>query len=108
VNHQEIKNFKDENLLSSLSAIFEYEDKTESIVLLHLLDINERELYAKMGFDSMFKMLIMHFRRSETSACRRIHAMHLLKDVPQAQHSLALGEVNLMTLSMAQSQIRGN
>jgi 5-methylcytosine-specific restriction endonuclease McrA len=32
--------------------------------------------------------------------------MQLLKDVPQAQKSLAQGEVNLMTLSMAQSQIR--
>jgi hypothetical protein len=106
MNEQEIERFKDEQLISNLKGFFDDEDKREPIVLLHLLEIESRQLYAKMGFDSLFRMLIVFFKRSETSANRRIKAMHLLKDVPEAQKGLASGEVNLMTLSMAQSQIR--
>jgi hypothetical protein len=106
MNEQNIKRFEDQKLISSLKGMFEDEDKREPMVLLHLLEIESRLLYAKMGFDSLFRMLIVFFKRSESSANRRIRAMYLLKDVPQAQRSLAAGEVNLMTLSMAQCQIR--
>lgn len=54
----------------------------------------------------MFKMLVEHFKQSESSAHRHLQAMRLMKDVPEAKESLESCEVNLTTLSMAQSQIR--
>jgi hypothetical protein len=101
-----IKSSADQNLLLNLSKLFESERKTTRFVLLHLLEVESRKLYAKRGFDSLFRMLVVDFKQSETSANRRLQAMRILRDVPVAQECIVSGKVNLTTLSMAQSQIR--
>jgi hypothetical protein len=106
MNEQEIKSLPDESLLSSLSELFDSERITSKFIVLHLIEIDARKLYAIRGFDSMFRMLVGKFKLSESSAYRRLQAMRLIKDVPQIQASLVTGEMNLTTISMAQSQIR--
>jgi 5-methylcytosine-specific restriction endonuclease McrA len=106
MNEQEIKSLSDDRLLSSLSGLFDSERITSKFIVLHLIEIDARKLYAIRGFDSMFRMLVEKFKLSESSAYRRLRAMRLMKDVPQIQASLVTGEVNLTTLSMVQSQIR--
>jgi hypothetical protein len=106
MNEKEIKSFSDDYLLSSLSGLFDSERITSKFIVLHLIEIDARKLYAIRGFDSMFRMLVEKFKLSESSAYRRLQAMRLMKDVPQIQASLVAGEMNLTTISMAQSQIR--
>jgi hypothetical protein len=106
MNEQTIKLSSDEKLLLSLSDLFASERKITRLILLHLVEIDSRQLYAKRGFESLFQMLIVYYKLSETSANRRLKAMRLLTDVPTAQESLVSGELNLTTLAMAQCQIK--
>jgi hypothetical protein len=105
MNEETIKQSSDEKLLISLSDLFLSERKITRLILLHLLEIDVRQLYAKRGFESLFQMLIEHYKLSETSANQRLKAIKLLKDVSTAQASLVSGELNLTTLAMAQCQI---
>ncbi|MEQ1877302.1 MAG: HNH endonuclease signature motif containing protein, partial [Bdellovibrionia bacterium] len=106
MNEQNLNKYSDDGLLLSLGGLLDQERKTDRLILLHLLEVSERRLYAKRGFDSLFAMLVGFFKLSEGSANRRLQAMRILKDVPLAQNSLLTGEVNLTTLSMSQIQVR--
>lgn len=59
MNELNITSFAAQKLISNLKAMFEDEDQREPLVLLHLIEIQKREIYAKMGFDNLFRMLIV-------------------------------------------------
>jgi hypothetical protein len=106
MNEHEIKKFSDANLASSLGGLFDQERRSDQLILIHLIEMEARKVYAKRGFENLYQMLVRHYKQSEGAANRRLQAMRLLRDVPAAQKSLLSGEVNLTTLSMTQIQIR--
>ncbi len=65
------------------------------LVLTHLLEIMNRSLYADLGFDSMYTLMIKKYGYSETSALRRIDAAKLLRAVPEVADRLKSGTLNL-------------
>lgn len=105
MREEEIQALNDDRLLKSLEQNLEHERKRSHIVLLHLKEIQARRLYAKRGFENLFRMLIERFRLSETSANQRLKALDFLVEVPQLEACLVNGEVNLSTLALAQRQI---
>jgi hypothetical protein len=106
MNEHEIKKFSDANLASSLGGLFDQERVSDHLILIHLIEMDNRKVYAKRGFSNLYQMLVRHYKQSEGAANRRLQAMRLLRDVPAARESLLSGEVNLTTLSMTQIQIR--
>jgi hypothetical protein len=106
LNEHEIKKFSDDNLTSSLGSLFDQERISDQLILIHLIEMEDRKVYAKRGFENLYQMLVRYYKQSEGAANRRLQAMRLLRDVPAAQESLLSGEVNLTTLSMTQIQIR--
>jgi hypothetical protein len=106
MNEHEIKKFSDDKLATSLGGLFDQERRSDQLILIHLIEMEDRKVYAKRGFENLYQMLVRHYKQSEGAANRRLQAMRLLKDVPAAQESLLSGEVNLTTLSMTQIQIR--
>ena len=63
--------------------------------MLHILEFQERRLYADLGFSSMFHYLTKKMGYSESGAYRRIQSARLLKRVPGLSMRLKEGRLNL-------------
>ncbi len=57
-SHQNLKYISDDDLLFRTENLVKTERKIMHFVLSHILEIMDRKLYADLGFDSMFSMMI--------------------------------------------------
>ena len=83
------------DLMSAEENLVQTERKIMHLVLLHILEIMDRKLYAERGFDSIYTMMTKRFGYSEPSALRRIEAAKLLRKVPEVADRLKLDTLNL-------------
>ncbi len=90
-----LKNISNKDLLLRTENLVQTERKIMHLVLTHISEIMERKLYADLGFDSMYTMMIKKYGYSEPSALRRIDAAKLLKKVPEVADRLKSGALNL-------------
>ncbi len=90
-----LKNVSNEVLLLRTENLVHTERKIMHLVLIHILEIMDRKLYADLGYDSMYTMMTKKFGYSEPSALRRIDAAKLLKKVPEVTDRLMSGALNL-------------
>ncbi len=75
-------------------------------VLWHLRENERRMLYAEMGYRDLKEYCVKELKYSEGSAWRRISAMKLLKEVPEAEAKIQSGGLNLTQVVMAQAHFR--
>ena len=101
----ELNNLSDDQLFAGLESELAIERRANHNSLMYLKEIKSRRLYAKRGFSNMFKMLVKHFRQSESAAYQRLKALELLMGIPGLESRLVLGDVNMSTVAMAQRQI---
>lgn len=87
----------------SLLKLVKEERRISAEVLDHLLEINERCLYLKMGHDSLLKYCVRELKYSEAAAYRRIKAMRLIKEVKGAREKYLSQKINLTQLCKAHS-----
>ena len=90
-----LKNVSNEVLLLRTENLVHTERKIMHLVLIHILEIMDRKLYADLGYDSMYTMITKKFGYSEPSALRRIDAAKLLKKVPEVADRINSGALNL-------------
>ncbi len=69
-----LKYISNDDLLFRTENLVQTERKIMHLVLSHILEIMSRKLYAELGFDSMYTMMIKKYGYSEASAIRRIDA----------------------------------
>jgi hypothetical protein len=69
----------------------------------HLEEISRRKLYAEMGYASLWEFATRELGLSEGAAQRRIQAMRLVRDVPEAKGSLENGKLSLSNAAKVQS-----
>jgi 5-methylcytosine-specific restriction endonuclease McrA len=75
--------------------------------ILKLINVAlERRAFLEHGFPSVFEWLVRGFGYSHSGAFRRIEAARMLKSVSDVAKKLESGELNLTTLSKAQTAIR--
>ena len=72
-------------------------------MLQHLQEIETRKLYLERGFPSLFEYVVKELGYSHSSAYRRIKAMRLYRDIPQATSKIKTGSLNLTTASQLQT-----
>ena len=84
----EISNLSDSDLLVKTKALVKEESKITQNVLEHLRVIESRRLFAKRGYPSLFEFCIKELGYSESSAQRRISAMRIIKNIPEAKAKL--------------------
>jgi hypothetical protein len=63
-------------------------------------------LFAELGYTSLFDFCVKHLGLSEGSAQRRIAAMRLVRDLPEAREALTSGELSLSNAAKLQSVFR--
>ncbi len=90
-----LKYISNDDLLFRTESLVQTERKIMHLVLTHILEIMNRRLYAELGFDSMYALMIKKYGYSETSALRRIDAAKLLRSVPEVADRLKAGSLNL-------------
>jgi hypothetical protein len=91
---ENIRNLNDDDLIIQAKAAVKIESQSTEDVLLFLAEIERRYLFAKRGCDSLFTFCRKVLNYSEGHANRRICAMRLIRDIPEAKESLSSGAVN--------------
>jgi hypothetical protein len=78
------------------------EAKATRQVLLHLMEIERREIHLARGFKSLHEFAVEVLGYSDGSAARRVAAMRLMRDIPETAEQLVQGTLTLETMSTLQ------
>jgi hypothetical protein len=98
-----MKNLTSEALLSRTRSLVAEERRTTLSLIEHLEEINRRMLYAELGYGSLWDFATRELGLSEGAAQRRIQAMRLVRDVPEAKTALESGKLSLSNAAKVQS-----
>ncbi|MBX3018105.1 MAG: HNH endonuclease [Bdellovibrionaceae bacterium] len=101
-----IHELSNEKLVSLTFDLFKTERLGQVSILEHLREIDSRRLYLERGYPNLFEMCVQEFRCSSGGAQRRIHAMRLMREVPEVAPKIETGELNLSVLAHAQRFFR--
>lgn len=93
-------------MIDQLRKLFEREKRIGDAILLNLQELNDRRLYAKLGYSGLFEFLVKYFHLSESAAYQRVNALKLNQEVPKAQKALFERETNLSTMAATQCFIK--
>ena len=99
------KHLSDIELEKTLKDSVQEENKLK-IQILHLLaEVERRRLYSKQH-PSLFEYCIKVLKYSSAAAQRRIDSMRAMKLIPELEEKIMTGELNLSSISQAQSFFR--
>ena len=98
-----IKKLGDQALLLQTKLLAQKERSLHIQVLRHLREIEARRLYFSEGFSSLFDYAVRELGYSAGAACRRIKAMRLCRELPEAEGRLKSGSLSLCAASQLQS-----
>ena len=85
----------DRELLRETSNLVGHERHLQGAIIDHLTEIGARGLYLERGFSSLFDYAVRELGYSDAAAARRIGAMRLCADAPQAREGLRDGSLTL-------------
>lgn len=94
-----LQQMKDNDLNLGLLKMVQQERKLTSQILDFLKEVEDRKLFAKRGYSSLFAYCTEYLGYSESAAQRRISAMRLIKEVPQVKENITSGELNLSNVA---------
>jgi hypothetical protein len=95
----ELKNISNTELIQGLEKLARTERKITHLILLHIIEIEDRKLYAELGYDGMYSYLTRGLGYSEGSAYRRLQSARLLKQMPSIAKKIEDGSLNLTQLA---------
>ncbi|MFM6928424.1 MAG: HNH endonuclease [Bdellovibrio sp.] len=102
----EFKFISNSELIQRLEKLVRTERKITHLVLLHIAEVEERKVYADLGFDGMYSYLTRGLGYSEGSAYRRLQSARLLKQVPAVAGKIEDGSLNLSQLTQVQKCLK--
>ena len=85
----------DRELLRETRNLVRHERHLQGAVIDHLTEIEARGLYLERGFSSLFDYAVRELGYSDAAAARRIGAMRLCADQPDAREGLRDGSLTL-------------
>ncbi len=97
------KALTNEELVSKTERTIQVERESTAEVIRLFEEIHSRKLYLKHGFPSLFEMATKYFGYCAASAMRRINAMRLVRDVPEAFEKIESGELSLSVVNELQT-----
>jgi hypothetical protein len=105
MNQTFIQSMSDQDLIASTERVVEQERKIVQVIIWHLQEIQDRQLYISMKYTSLYECLIKHFKMSDTTAYGRIKVLKILAEVPAVSESLKTGALNISNIALAHSFI---
>ena len=85
----------DRELLRETRNLIRHERHLQGVIIDHLTEIEARGLYLQRGFSSLFDYAVRELGYSDAAAARRIGAMRLCADQPDAREGLRDGSLTL-------------
>lgn len=101
-----IQKLSNEELLTALRTKVAQEREILEEVLLLIKELDARSLHLEKGFPSLFDFLTREIGYSEGSAQRRIDAVRLIRELPEALIKINTGELKLSQISQLQRSAR--
>jgi hypothetical protein len=98
-----MKNLTQAELLEKTKNLVAQERRITLELIEHLREVDRRLLHAELGYGSLFEFCTKELGLSEGSAQRRIQAMRLVRDVPEARESLESGRLSLSNAAKVQT-----
>ena len=99
VSNHAVSRLSDRKLLSEIIKLVKNEHLTTVEILVHLNEVETRDLHLKLGYSSMFDYCVGHLGYSRSSAGRRIQAARCIKNHPEIRNILAKNTINLTTVA---------
>jgi hypothetical protein len=90
----------DEELLHGLRELASSLRIAECRLLAYLAEVEERRLFARLGFPSLFAFAVTTLRFAEGAACRRIAAARAARRFPEIYDYLADGSLHVTGVAM--------
>src|SRR5690606_14635701 len=100
---KDLKEISDSQLLLMVKSKTETERQLTLEVIELLREIYRRRLHLKRGYPSLHEYCVKELKYSDGSAYRRIKAMKLTEEMPEAVQAIQSGSLNLTTASQLQS-----
>ena len=101
-----LKTLSNSELLKTTKILVTKERKALTELLKHLIEIEDRRLYLKQGYSSMFDYINRGLEYSKPAASRRLKAARCLRDNPKALDMLKSGKLSLSTICQASAVIK--
>jgi len=98
--------FSDVELVANAKSLADKEREIGIRVLKHLREIERRRLFAARGYGSLHEFCVSELKYSDGAAHRRISAMRLIKDVPQAEKAISEAKVTMTAAAMLQTFLK--
>jgi hypothetical protein len=98
-----LKSISDSDLLRDTKRHATQEKEAGIQVLHHLREVDARKLFTTVKCSSLYSYCIKELGYSEGTAGRRIHAMKLIRDLPEYETKLEEGSIHESQLSKAQT-----
>lgn len=95
MNHRSLAGTSDRDLLRKLAALASLESGTTAELLVHLAEVEKRQLFRQAGYPSMFEYCIRELHLSEGGTFRRIRAARAARKHPAIIDAVADGRLHL-------------
>ncbi len=102
----DLKNLAGEALIVKTKQLVGEERMKTLEIIEHLQEIYDRRLHLARGFRSLHEFLVRELNYDDGQAHRRIAAMRLVQDLPEARASIAEGRLTLTNAALLQSLFR--
>src|SRR5262245_17986033 len=96
----ETSHLSDDALLIDTKRLVGQRSKTTAVLLTRLAEIDERQLYRREGYDSMYAYCVGELHLLEDAACRQIHVARMARRFPAVLVALADGRVHMRAVLM--------
>ena len=90
-----LKSLSNKELIEQLKQLIAKEKECTYNIVLHLAEVDDRRLYAELGYCSLFDYATNGLGYSRMSAQRRIVAARILRQAPESYELLKSGEITL-------------
>src|SRR5690348_7620006 len=98
-----LKMLSDEVLLKTIRNLAGREREIGLQILHHLREVERRQLFAELGYPSLFEYCVKELGYSNAAAHRRVSSMRLMRELPELEEKVTEGSLNLSLLSKAHS-----
>ena len=95
-----VSHFTDRALLHDLKGLVAQDRRTTAVMLTRIAEVDERKLYRREGYPSMYEYCVHELRLSESAAYKRINVARMARRFPAILVALAEGRVHLRAVLM--------
>ncbi|MBF0360709.1 MAG: hypothetical protein HQK49_06845, partial [Oligoflexia bacterium] len=101
-----LKKLSKQQLLDATLSLVKKEKACTLELIAHLEEIEDRRLYAELGYSSMFAYVTKYLNYSENEAQIRISSMRLSRSNPEIKNKISTGELSLTNVGLAAASIK--